>query len=189
MKLSNLSKILILISFIFINVSYAENEIDIWKNKKEKKNEVKNKNDKSNKKISTFNNSNSSQPQTIEVTDNLSKTKQDVELYGLYDPDQNNFTLSMWSETDGNEIDKIMNRINKLNLSKTAESIFIKTILSYSHSPNNLNNEDFLKLKLNWMINNNKDSFLEEFVEINKSFKSKKKLFNIWWIKIYQKLI
>ena len=55
MKLSNLSKILILISFIFINVSYAENEIDIWKNKKEKKNEVKNKNDKSNKKISTFN--------------------------------------------------------------------------------------------------------------------------------------
>ena len=36
-----------------------------------------------------------------------------------------------------------MNRINKLNLSKTAESIFIKTILSYSHSPNNLNNEDF----------------------------------------------
>ena len=176
MKLSNLSKILILISFIFINVSYAENEIDIWKNKKGNKNEVKNKNDKSNKKISTFNNSNSSQPQTIEVTDNLSKTKQDVELYGLYDPDQNNFTLSMWSETDGNEIDKIMNRINKLNLSKTAESIFIKTILSYSHSPNNLNNEDFLKLKLNWMINNNKDSFLEEFVEINKSFKSKKKI-------------
>ena len=100
MKLSNLSKILILISFIFINVSYAENEIDIWKNKKGNKNEVKNKNDKSNKKISTFNNSNSSQPQTIEVTDNLSKTKQDVELYGLYDPDQNNFTLSMWSETD-----------------------------------------------------------------------------------------
>ena len=93
MKLSNLSKILILISFIFINVSYAENEIDIWKNKKGNKNEVKNKNDKSNKKISTFNNSNSSQPQTIEVTDNLSKTKQDVELYVLYDPDQNNFTL------------------------------------------------------------------------------------------------
>ena len=49
MKLSNLSKILILISFIFINVSYAENEIDIWKNKKGNKNEVKNKNDKSNK--------------------------------------------------------------------------------------------------------------------------------------------
>ena len=36
----------------------------------------------------------------------------------------NNFELSMWSNTDGKSVEKIITRINKLNLSETAENLF-----------------------------------------------------------------
>ena len=64
------------------------------------------------------------------------KTPSDSEessLYGIWDPDTYNFELSMWSNTDGRSIEKTISRISKLNLSETAESIFLNTIFSYSY--------------------------------------------------------
>ena len=69
----------------------------------------------------------------------------------------------MWSNTDAEDLEKIVKRINKLNLSKTAENIFIKTILTQSYYPKNMSEKEFSNLKINWMIRNNKKSLLEEF--------------------------
>jgi len=87
-----------------------------------------------------------------------------------------NFELSMWSKTDGKNIQKTISRISKLKLSETAENIFLKTIFSYSYSPPNISDENFLNLKTNWLIENKKDNLIEEFLKKNNDFPNKNKI-------------
>ena len=176
MKLSDLNK-LIFFLFVIINLSnlYAEEEeIDIWKknnsNDLDKQNEVKEKKIPSpliNKNNLTSNNV--IQEETFEkVNDTL--------LYGIWDPDKYNFELSMWSKTDGKNIKKTISRINKLKLSETAENILLNTLFSYSYSPKNLNEKDFLDIKINWLIKNKKDDLIEQFLKKNNDFPNKNKI-------------
>ena len=51
----------------------------------------------------------------------------------------------MWSKTDGKNIEKTISRINKLNLSETAENILLNTLFSYSYAPENLSEERFFR--------------------------------------------
>ena len=92
------------------------------------------------------------------------------------DPDKYNFDLTMWANTDGQNVKKIVKRINKLNLSETAEIIFQNTMFSFSYAPENLLEKDFLDLKVNWLIKNNKDDLVEKFLEKNEEFPNKKKI-------------
>ena len=82
----------------------------------------------------------------------------------------------MWSNTDAEDLEKIVKRINKLNLSKTAENIFIKTILTQSYYPKNMSEKEFSNLKINWMIRNNKKILLEEFLSKNEQFINREKV-------------
>ena len=38
-------------------------------------------------------------------------------IIGIFDPEDNNFSLNMWTDSDGEDIKKILGRINKLKLS------------------------------------------------------------------------
>ena len=82
----------------------------------------------------------------------------------------------MWSKTDGKNIEKTISRINKLNLSETAENILLNTLFSYSYAPENLSEEDFLDIKINWLIKNKKDNLIEEFLKKNNDFPKKNKI-------------
>ena len=97
-------------------------------------------------------------------------------LYGIWDPDKYNFELSMWSNTDGKNIQKTISRINKLELSDTAENIFLNTLFSYSHPPENISEKDFLDIKINWLIKNKKDQLIEQFLKKNNDFPNKNKI-------------
>ena len=60
--------------------------------------------------------------------------------------------------TNGDLIRESLKRIEKINLSKFSEEIFLNTILTYSYSPQkNLTEKEFLKIKINWLIKNNKN--------------------------------
>ena len=125
MKLSNLNKIfcfLIIILNFNLNLIAEEETIDIWKNNKS--------NDKtSDKKIDD---QKIESPLVIKnkvTTNNIIQEQSAIEqndtlLFGIWDPDKYDFELSMWSNTDGKSIQKTIKRINKLNLSETAENIF-----------------------------------------------------------------
>ena len=131
MKLSDLSKFInILFLCLFFPHLYAEDTIDIWKKKNNtnQKTEIESQTDES-----------SPSPFIIKENSNLSGSiieeqnfdiKDDKVLYGIWDPDTYNFELSMWSNTDGQSIQKTNSRINKLKLSKTAENIFPRKIIS-----------------------------------------------------------
>ena len=148
MKLSDLNKLFFfLIIFINFSNSYAENEVDIWKKnssnnfKEEKKNQEQ-------KIQSPLINKNKITTNSI-IQEQTSSENNDTLLYGIWDPDKYNFELSMWANTDGKNIQKTIERLNKLNLSETAENILLNTLFSYSYAPENLSEKDFLDIKIN----------------------------------------
>ena len=181
MKLLSLNKIIyyIIFTLILYQPSFAEDAVDIWKKNKQKK-IVSEKNVKNKKTVeSTINstlNSSDINKEKIEIQNTILSNSSEDKMYGLFDPDQNNFTLSMWSNSKGSEVVNSLKRIAKLNLSKTAEDIFKKTLLSYSFPPENLDVDEFLQHKVDWMIANEKIELLENFLKKNNNFSNKKKI-------------
>ena len=175
MKLSDLNKLFFfLIIFINFSSSYAENEVDIWK--KNSPNNLKEEKKNQEQKIqSPLINKNKITTNSI-IQEQTSPKKDSTLLYGIWDPDKYNFELSMWANTDGKNIQKTIARLNKLNLSETAESILLNTLFSYSYAPENLSEKDFLDIKINWLIKNKKDGLIEEFLTKNNDFPNKNKI-------------
>ena len=175
MKLSDLSKLLFFL-IIFINFSklFAENEVDIWKKNPSK--DLREEVEKQNKKIpSPLINKNNISTNNIIQEENSTEINNTL-LYGIWDPDKYNFELSMWSNTDGKNIQKTIARINKMKLSETAENILLNTLFSYSYAPENLTEKEFLDIKINWLIKNKKDELIEQFLIKNNDFPNKNKI-------------
>tara|TARA_B100002052_G_scaffold279904_1_gene287556 strand:- start:2613 stop:4364 length:1752 start_codon:yes stop_codon:yes gene_type:complete len=178
-KLSNfVSRILIIFgfSFFFNSNLVGEESIDIWK--KENKNikkTIQKENTVENSKID-YSKKDKSLGQ-IKIIDTDEEEKELASLPGLYDPEQNDLRMSMWSNTDGLSIKNTFNRISKIKLSNFSEKLFIDTIFTYSYPPKkNLSQEEFLKLKLKWLVDNNKIDLMEEFLNMNLEFQDKSKL-------------
>ena len=176
MKLSDLNKLFFfLIIILNFSISYAEeNEIDIWK-KKGSENSNKTIEKKEEKIPSPLINKNNITTNNIIQEENYTEVE-GTKLYGIWDPDKYNFELSMWSKTDGKNIQKTISRIDKLELSETAESIFLNTLFSYSYPPENLSEKDFLDIKINWLIKNKRDDLIEQFLTKNNDFPNKNKI-------------
>ena len=177
MKLSYSSKFFYLIIYltIFSTFIQAEDAVDIWNKKKiEKSLDVPKKKleKKTNNNISLKNNLIKKESLITEIS---TFQKEEKEMYGLFDPEDNDLNLSMWQNTDGKDIKEVFSRINKMKLSSTASDIFSNLILTFSYPPKkNITEEEFLNLKINWLINNKKDILLKKFLEKNKNFKIKK---------------
>ncbi len=175
MKLSDLSKLFFFL-IIFLNFSklFAENEVDIWK--KNSTNDSIEETEKQEKKIpSPLLNKNTISTNNIIQEENSTEVSSAL-LYGIWDPDKYNFELSMWSNTDGKNIQKTIARINKMELSETAENILLNTLFSYSYAPQNLTEKEFLDIKINWLIKNKKDDIIEQFLIKNNDFPNKNKI-------------
>ena len=92
----------------------------------------------------------------------------DHEIVGLFDPEENNFNLNMWSQSDGEDIKKIMKRINKLKLSKFSEDLFFQVLFTNAYPPrNNLTSKEFVKMKIDWLIKKKRFDDLEKVVLMN----------------------
>ena len=179
MRLLNLSRYLNIFFFtlFFSNAILAEESVDIWKKNKDKNINISNE-EKSNQTIEVEKkiNNNKILNSNIEITENISLENEEKNLYGIFDPQKNNFSLNMWSNTNGEDIKSVFKRINKINLSKSAEDIFTETIMTYSYLPKGMSEEDFLNLKINWLIKNDKVNLLENFLNKNENFTGKKKI-------------
>ena len=176
MRLSDLNKLtfslLILINFSYLKAE--EETVDIWK-KNNSNNQINEATNLQKKIESPLINKNSVTTNNI-IEEQTTSQKDEELLYGIWDPDKYNFELSMWSKTDGKNIQKTISRISKLKLSETAENLFLNTIFSYSYAPINLSDENFLNLKINWLIENKKDNLIEEFLKKNNNFPNKTKI-------------
>jgi len=180
MRLSNLNKIFysFFIIFFVINFSIAEEEeVDIWKNnnKATTSQSLNNSNQKLKKENQNTKATTLNTEARITIEQNVSEETQNEKVYGVLDPDINNFSLMLWSNTEIKEIKNAIKRINKLKLSKLADEIYTDTLLTISYTPKNISANEFLSLKVNWMIEKNKDEKLFSFLEKNRNFSNSDK--------------
>ena len=181
--LSKLIVFLIFLSILTFNSAIAENEAaDIWK---ENNNQEENKDESDSEKDITIESpilSGDIEKIVIKIDeDNLEREKESV--IGIFDPEENNFNLNMWSSTDGSEIKKVLNRINKLKLAKISEDLLFQVLFTNAYPPKkNLNSEEFLKIKIDWLINKKRIKDLETLLknnpEVGKNSKAIKFLVN-----------
>lgn len=176
---SKLSACLFIFTFFFNSFTLAEEKpVDIWANenndiKKEKVNKTEKDLEKSKIDLQKIENK---KREDIKISD-AQDISEDIKLIGLYEPEKNDFSLDMWSKTDGELIGSAIKRIEKIKLSKFSEDIFLNTILTYSYPPQkNLSENEFLKLKIDWLIKNNKIDLIENFLNNNLEFDGKSKL-------------
>ena len=162
-------------SILFIlSISYpveSEDKIDIWK---------KNKTNEESKEVIVNTPSSEINPaqkidtdQPIKIQDGLKNNEQQKKVYGIYDPAENDFNLNMWSTTQADDVRSSIKRLKKINLSKTSSEILEKVLLSFSYPPNGMQEKEFVALKINWLIENNRSELIEDFLKQNEEFDGK----------------
>ena len=170
-NLKLLSKIFFFLLF-FPFITQGTEPVDIW-GKKEKKEEIK---VDTNKKIENKNQIKINIDQSVEGVIDYEKISDEDEIIGLFDPELNDLSLNIWSNTDGNEIKNILARIKKLQLSPYAQKLLFNVLLTNAYSPkSNLSNEEFLEIKIKWLISKNQKEYLEKLLLTNPAVGKKTK--------------
>jgi len=167
LHLNRLIKIIFFFMVIIFTPAHSATSEDIWE-KKENNNE--NNTQAENEQEAIIQNSILSEDNekiTIKINEE-EVDKFDQTVIGIFDAEINNFNLNMWSQSDGNDIKKILKRINKLKLSKFSENLLFQVLFTNAYPPQrNLSANEFLKIKIDWLIKNNKLKDLENLLKIN----------------------
>tara|TARA_Y100000816_G_C26093490_1_gene578218 strand:- start:648 stop:2384 length:1737 start_codon:yes stop_codon:yes gene_type:complete len=162
--------------FIFLPLLNAEEKIDIWKN--DKTDNLPAENDK---KLDNSKNTNSINKLNIEIQkdfrieENTLKPDENIKVYGIYDPADFDFNLNMWSTTKAEDVLASLKRIKKIKLSRTSNEILENILLSFSYPPKGMDNKDFVNLRINWLIENDRSDLIENFLKQNNEFDNKSK--------------
>tara|TARA_B100001059_G_scaffold234874_1_gene278739 strand:+ start:262 stop:1995 length:1734 start_codon:yes stop_codon:yes gene_type:complete len=176
MKLKSYNHLLSLLIIIFCSPVLSEEKIDIWKNNEKIVNETS----KENSQIEQGNN-NIKSSQTIEALDKIqiqegsSILADEQKVYGIYEPANYNFSLYMWSKTKADDLRSSLKRLEKIQLSKSSNEILEAILFSFSYPPQGMKEEEFVNLKINWLIKNDRIELIEEFLKQNEQFNSKSK--------------
>ena len=89
-------------------------------------------------------------------------------IVGIFDPEENNFNLDMWSRSNGDDIKKIIKKINKMKLSNFSENLLFKVLFTNAYPPrDNLTSKEFLNIKINWLIKNKRFKDFETLLKTN----------------------
>ena len=162
--LNKLKEITIFFTIIISNFAFAADPVDIWKKKENQTNQISDE-----KEITIKSPILSDDVNKITIKIDEQKINNSAQsLIGIFDPEDNNFSLNMWSESDGEDIKNILNRINKLKLSKLSEDLLFQVLFTNAYPPKtNLTSEKFLKIKIDWLIENRRFQDLETLLKNN----------------------
>ena len=155
----------------------SEEKIDIWKDKKSntdiKKDDASQSIKKEGINFNTIQNKNNKE--TIQIEEGIEKNSEELKIFGVHDPADYNFSLNMWSTTNADDVRASLKRIKKINLSRTSNEILENVLMSFSYPPNGMSEKEFVNLKINWLIENDKRNLIEKFLKQNENFKGKRK--------------
>ena len=79
----------------------------------------------------------------------------------------------MWSSTKADDLRSSLKRINKINLSRSSLEILEAILFSFSYPPQGMTEKEFVDLKINWLIQNERIELIESFLKQNEQFESK----------------
>ena len=90
---------------------------------------------------------------------------QEIKIVGLYDPDDYDLNINMWSNTNGDQLKILFDKLNKMSLSNDAVEIINISLLTNSYYPQkNITEKEFQKFKSDWLIKNSNLELIEEYL-------------------------
>ena len=177
-----LSILIIFTLFLSSNTNAEDEPADIWD--LEKKIEENNSNtisesiEGSEINIQKEDNSSANKINIIESNE-LKNNK--IDIVGLYDPEENGLKIDMWSNSNGDEIKLILNKLNKMNLSDDAKEILEIVLLTNTYFPKiNITEEEFINYKTNFLIKNSDKNLIKLYL-----IKNSNNIYNSNLIKFY----
>ena len=169
-----------LLSFSF-SLHATDEPIDIWKSSEKKNNESLeldsslDGNNNLNNEVSIFKIEKSKGIEDIIEDTTLNSKK--IKITGLYDPQDYDLDLNMWTNSNGDQLKNLFGRIAKLNLSEdAAELMNISILTNANHPKNGITEKEFLKFKSDWLIKNSNLDLIEAYLSKNQILNENPKL-------------
>ena len=180
--LNNKSFSILCCFFIFFsqNLSAEDDPVDIWNLEEMPKKEIVSDNDKTQEE--NINKSKIYETQSYKtslesIVEDQELSSKKINIVGIYDPEDNDLSIEMWVNSDGANILKIIKKVQKINLSDDATAILNLALLTNSYFPQkNINNEQFLKIKSDWLLKQHNLNLIETYLEKNKNLDNQSNL-------------
>ena len=163
--------IFLIIIFNICNVKAEDEPIDIWnidKNKTEESQLNQNsntlENDDSNiSQSSIYDLQSQKEFETVQVSSSLNS--QEVKIIGLYDPEDYDLKIDLWSNSNGDQLKNLFSNLEKIKLSNDASELMNIVLLTNSFRPKiNITENEFLKIKSNWLIRHKDRKLIKEYL-------------------------
>ena len=174
MKLKSFKYLIGLLVIMLFSPLLSEEKIDIWKNNSKKNIET------SNSSIQTTQENNNTKsaniiesPTKIQIEENNEIIAEKENIYGIFEPANYDLNLNMWSNTKAEDLRSSLKRLEKIKLSKSSEEILEIILFSFSYPPPGMSEKEFVSLKIDWLIKNEKIDLIESFLKQNQEFESK----------------
>ena len=176
MKLKSFKYLIGLLVFLLFSPLWSEEKIDIWKNNTKEKIETSNSStqapqENDNTKAANIIES----PTKIQIEENNEIIAEKENIYGIFEPANYDLNLNMWSNTKADDLRSSLKRLEKIKLSKSSEEILEIILFSFSYPPPGMSEKEFVNLKIDWLIKNEKVDLIESFLKQNQEFESKSK--------------
>ena len=176
MKLKSFSYIISLLIIFFCTHIFGEEKIDIWKNNSNNPSKLPISEDK---KILSKPNIEASQTiqasEKIQIQEGSQIELDERKVYGIYEPASYDLNLNMWSTTKADDLRSSLKRLEKIELSNSSNEILEAVLFSFSYPPQGMTEKEFVNLKINWLIKNDRVEMIENFLKYNEQFESKSK--------------
>ena len=176
MKLKSFNYLIGLLIISFHLPLLGDEKIDIWKNKKETVTASPQIEEKDKQKKTSFQ---LSEPiksiEKVQIQQSSTFQSDEQKVYGIYEPASYDFDLNMWSTTKAEDLRSSLRRLNKVELSKFSKEILEVILFSFSYPPQGMSDKEFVDLKINWLIDNDRVDLIESFLKQNDQFSSKSK--------------
>ena len=180
--LNNKSFSILCCFFIFFsqNLSAEDDPVDIWNLEEMPKKEILSDNDKiqeENINKSKIYEMQSYKTSLESIVEDQKLSSKKIYIFGIYDPEDNDLSIEMWVNSNGANILKIIKKVQKINLSDDATAILNLALLTNSYFPQkNINNEQFLKIKSDWLLKQHNLNLIETYLEKNKNLDNQSNL-------------
>ena len=163
--------ILLIIFLLGFNAKAEDEPIDIWNIDKNDAEEAEPGSPQNNEELtaeevtqsSIYDMQSQKQLETVQVDTSLNS--QDVKIIGLYDPEDYDLKMDMWSNSNGDQLKYLFSNLAKLDLSEDASNLMNIAMLTNSYYPKtNITENEFLKIKSDWLIKNKNRKLIEEYL-------------------------
>jgi hypothetical protein len=168
---SNYLPILLIIFLLSFTASAEDKPIDIWNIDQDNNEETQSNNNQNDIEIidaqktesNIYNLQSRKEIDTVQVDSSLDS--QEVKIIGLYDPEDYDLKMNMWSNSNGDQLKYLFSNLTKLDLSKDASDLMNIALLTNSYYPEiNITENEFLKIKSDWLVKNKNRDLIEEYL-------------------------